>query len=512
MTVSRLWVSSLWLSLALGCAGGKVEGPGSDDGGDGADGGDGPGDSGSTSDDGGDGATDSGTDGGTDGTTDSGADGGTDGGTDGTTDGGADGGTDGGTDGTTDSGTDGGTDGTTDSGADGGTDGTTDSGADGGTDSGADGGGSSGIPATILLQDVLVYSPDTGYGFFIMEGSGGPYSGMWVYYDDAVVTDLVVTQGDRIDLVATFGEYTYSSGSGTLSELALLASADLTVLSSGNSIPAPTIVSSAELADATSGEQWESCFVQIEDPVVTDSDLGFGEWQVDAILAVDDLYYDFAVTDGDLFSSIAGPLYFSYGAFKLAPRDAGDLLGHVPYTVPCGADRCVSDLAPGDLVITEVMSDPYNGGACADPAGEYLEIYNPGASSVDLANLDISDNSASYTVTSTLVVPAGGFVWLENISACYTSLVPNGTYESLALGNSGDTLTLSYADSSGAEVVVDTVTYSARATRGAAKGLSTDRFDATLNDDWANWCDQTATISGSTDLGTPGSPNIDCTP
>ena len=69
-------------------------------------------------------------------------------------------------------------------------------------------------------------------------------------------------------------------------------------------------------------------------------------------------------------------------------------------------------LAPGDLIITEIMYNPYGGGTIADTAGEWFEIYNATDKGFDLGGLVVSDASKdSFTVTSgSLIAPKGYFV------------------------------------------------------------------------------------------------------
>jgi hypothetical protein len=61
----------------------------------------------------------------------------------------------------------------------------------------------------------------------------------------------------------------------------------------------------------------------------------FGEFGAgpDTSLRVDDQFWsmftDFAVTPGSTFASITGPLYYSFGDFKIAPRSAADIAGFV---------------------------------------------------------------------------------------------------------------------------------------------------------------------------------------
>jgi predicted extracellular nuclease len=83
-----------------------------------------------------------------------------------------------------------------------------------------------------------------------------------------------------------------------------------------------------------SQEQWESVLVRVENVTVADDDLGYGEWLVDdgsGGVRVDDLgNYGYSPTNGDLLNYVQGPLYYSFGNFKIEPRNDGDILQYVP--------------------------------------------------------------------------------------------------------------------------------------------------------------------------------------
>ena len=65
----------------------------------------------------------------------------------------------------------------------------------------------------------------------------------------------------------------------------------------------------------------------------------------------------------------------------------------------------VSDLVAGDLVISEIMPDPALSGT--DTAQEWFEVYNATKDTVNLADLVVTDNSKSFTVSGLLEVAAG---------------------------------------------------------------------------------------------------------
>ncbi len=104
--------------------------------------------------------------------------------------------------------------------------------------------------------------------------------------------------------------------------------------------PSVTVLGTAEVPDPVvlptgnvSQEKWESVLVRIENVIVTNPDLGYGEWEVDdgsGPVRVDDLMYHYTPSEGQMFDYITGVLYYSYGNFKIEPRDENDILPVVP--------------------------------------------------------------------------------------------------------------------------------------------------------------------------------------
>jgi hypothetical protein len=97
------------------------------------------------------------------------------------------------------------------------------------------------------LADLIVSSPDTGYGFFVTDPAGGAYSGAWVYRDPAAVS-LTVAQGDQVTLVATYAEYDSDGSGATLTELEVTDAALFSVSASGVALPSPTVGSLIDAA------------------------------------------------------------------------------------------------------------------------------------------------------------------------------------------------------------------------------------------------------------------------
>lgn len=172
-------------------------------------------------------------------------------------------------------------------------------------------------------------------------------------------------------------------------------------------------------------------------------------------------------------------------------------------------DTTANGIDTGDLVVTELMYDP---AAVDGDFGEYIELYNASADTLELTGLSVEDGDGDgTTVTEALSVSAGGYVLLG--ASANTSA--NGGFEpdhvwatdSVKLGNDGDTVTVKFADT-----VIDEVIWLEETTpgaEGAAIGLNPAKLDAASNDEMGNWCAQTSSY-GEGDLGTPGAANDSC--
>ncbi|NJE47395.1 hypothetical protein E3E35_08285 [Thermococcus sp. GR7] len=157
----------------------------------------------------------------------------------------------------------------------------------------------------------------TSKGFFIQNGTG-PWSGIYVYLG----TSPGVNIGDYIEVTGEVLEWyglTQISNSPTV-----------TVLGTAP-IPDPVILPTGDVAQ----EQWESVLVKVENVVVTNPDLGYGEWEIDdgsGPVRVDDLIYAYTPLDGQELDYVIGVVYYSYGNFKIEPRNADDI--GIPPEIP----------------------------------------------------------------------------------------------------------------------------------------------------------------------------------
>lgn len=160
------------------------------------------------------------------------------------------------------------------------------------------------------------------------------------------------------------------------------------------------------------------------------------------------------------------------------------------------------------LVITEVMQNP---SVVSDANGEYLELYNPTTSDINLKGYTLEDNDLdSHTISSNVTVPSLGYALLcKNDNASENGgLACDYEYNRFILANGVDEVILMHNGS-----VVDRIDYDDGLTFPDPTGASMNldpRFQDTLsNDNGSKWCESTTTF-GSGDRGTPGTANNLC--
>lgn len=186
------------------------------------------------------------------------------------------------------------------------------------------------------------------------------------------------------------------------------------------------------------------------------------------------------------------------GTTTIRATAANGVIGEATLTVTTAGGGGGSGAA---IVINELMPNP---DAVTDDVGEWFEVYNWGTASVDLQGWSIaSNNDAVHTITTSVVVPAGGYAVLgrnagAGVNGGVTVQYAYGT--GLALANGADWLALR----DGAGVTIDSVAWSSVPT-GASRGVRDASAD---NTDMAgtNWTTQVSAF-GAGDKGTPGAQN-----
>ena len=180
----------------------------------------------------------------------------------------------------------------------------------------------------------------------------------------------------------------------------------------------------------------------------------------------------------------------------------------------CEGDRCIWELTEGELIISEFMADPDNGGACSDSTSEYVEVvYNPSATqSLDLRGLLLSDSGSTKVIGEHVVLSPGDRAWISvGAQSCYGLANVQLGSTSFSLNQSGDSISLSYEDIDGSVSTFDSLTYTSDwVESGVSIQLEPSMTDATANDSLSNWCLSTEAIGTTSDLGTPGQANSPC--
>jgi predicted extracellular nuclease len=158
---------------------------------------------------------------------------------------------------------------------------------------------------------VTAFFYDGGNRYTFIQDGTGAWNGLLLYKPDGFVN-----VGDLIQVEGPVSEY-YG--------LTEIAYGDVTVVSTGNTLPAAEVLASGDVSQ----EQWESVLVRVENVTVTDDDLGHGEWLVDdgsGGVRIDDLgSYTYTAVNSDLLNYVQGPLNYNYGNFKIEPRDDSDI-------------------------------------------------------------------------------------------------------------------------------------------------------------------------------------------
>jgi hypothetical protein len=362
---------------------------------------------------------------------------------------------------------------------------------------------------SVLVEGVIITGLRDGIGLFVQENAGGENSGIYVASGDIDLTGLLV--GDVVDVTGVVAE----DADGVLADLTQIdaSGAGGSITDTGTDATAtPVTVALSVLGNPTTAEAWEGVLVTVDETndVAVTAENNFNEFEVsdgnDAVF-VDDFLYNVYANAGTFpnmgvdatFESITGPLNYTYGDFKVAPRTAADLAGYVP-TMLSGAS--VDDMNAGDLIITEIMYDP---DFCTDTSCEYIEIYNDSGQDVNLNGLVIEDSTGnSVTVTQNAVLDAGTYGIIGQTSWGYMTVNPLAQASLPAFNNTG-------GDS--ASIANSTITIDSTASY-AAQGSADDGYawkldqapDAAANDVAGNWCYAPNTFEGM-DYGSPGAAN-----
>jgi len=150
-------------------------------------------------------------------------------------------------------------------------------------------------------------------GYFVQDGEG-PWNGVFVY-DNTQAPEI----GDEIILEAEVQEFYDVTELGNVSYYE--------TVSSGNELPAASVVSTGELA---SSEAYEGCLVQVINAVCTNPDADYGEALFDdgtgEVKTNDYMYIPEAGWVLNETYSITGCIHYTFEEYKIEPRFADDIV------------------------------------------------------------------------------------------------------------------------------------------------------------------------------------------
>lgn len=146
--------------------------------------------------------------------------------------------------------------------------------------------------------------------------------------------------------------------------------------------------------------------------------------------------------------------------------------------------------------------------------GEWVEVYNRGAETVDLKGAALAIEGSSYTVDEHFVLAPGAYGLFsrdEDPNANGGLPLVQDDWEGMSLPDASGTVTLRGSGGAVLDTVAYTADFSTGATmpQGASISLDPSFVTATDNDTAFYWCDGMSAF-GDGDLGTPGAANEPC--
>lgn len=215
------------------------------------------------------------------------------------------------------------------------------------------------VTTTGIVTAVVLNGPNAGT-FFIQDGAG-PWNGLYIYE-----SGTPVAIGDDVSVTGEVLEFNNTTELGSVT--------NITINSSGNTLPAASVISTL----TANTEDYEGVLVQVQSATATNvgATLGFGLWTVDdgsGDIQVDDDIFPYANTAvlSNIYS-VTGPVQYSFGTFKILPRDINDIGGapapsivsiyDIQFTAaPSGDSPQLGNVLTTKGVVTAVMINSFPG-------------------------------------------------------------------------------------------------------------------------------------------------------
>ncbi len=250
---------------------------------------------------------------------------------------------------------------------------------------------------------VVIASGDTGV--FLQTEAGGDYSGIFAFSGKATGNPAV---GDVIDLTATLVDF-----GGALE---LKNWTDLVTVSTGHAVPAPTLVTAADLAPTSElAKKLEGTLVKIVEVTAGATSAQFGTTDLnDGTFQLAKLLYAYPPPPaGTPLDLVQGALSFGFEHYRVCPRAAADVI------VDPAAPRLVASIAPSTIIVPPggTKSVTINLNLPAAPGGMVVTLGVAPAGVVSLpASVTIAENESSATVLLTAVAASGAATLSANVA------------------------------------------------------------------------------------------------
>ena len=241
------------------------------------------------------------------------------------------------------------------------------------------------LEGQIVITSGIVTADFTS-GYFLQDGSG-TWNGIYVYGFGAGI-DV----GDELTIQGEVGEYSGFTEIKNVSQT--------TVNSIGNTLPTPVILTT----NGCNAEEYESVLVQTTgtcDSENPDAPVDWGEWSVDdssGTIRIDDNGFLFEPVLGTNYQ-VTGPIHYKNSAFKIEPRDAGDII--IPSAQPDVPDNIGIEITPGISVRIFWDNEGFEYKIYSDinPYGTFLTLETT-VTNVGEATLPISSQQKYYKITA----------------------------------------------------------------------------------------------------------------
>ncbi len=209
-----------------------------------------------------------------------------------------------------------------------------------------------------------------------MQNGEGPWSGIRIGTNGSLGNDvLTLNKGDDVTITGYIWD---DGGAPTFSVTRIDSVTQIIINSTGNDVPAFADVETGTIGFGQNGavekEQWESVLIRYNNITVTDENAdgppnNFGEMLVDdgtgeTRVELEDGNHDyhnladptrqFYVQTGSTFDALSGVLYYSFGNYKLVPRNDNDFVGFTPPT------DVQDETVPTQYELSQNYPNPFN--------------------------------------------------------------------------------------------------------------------------------------------------------